>query len=193
MDHRTITVTQGYYTVSLKRKREAIAVMSRYVHDRTGAPAPGTASATRYELRSVAVPFGNCIEPSNVRAGGKQCPIRFQCAGCGFYRPDPSYLPAIDEHITALKADRETALAIDADAFVIRNLTDQAAAFSGVADAMRDRLRALPETERAQVEQAGTLLRKARAAHHTTDSTDVSAGRPLLPLTVTDPPASSLR
>jgi hypothetical protein len=196
MDHRTTTVTQGYYTVSLKRKREAIAVMSRYVHDRTGAPAAGTASASRYELRSVAVPFGNCIEPSNVRAGGKQCPIRFRCAGCGFYRPDPSYLPAIDDHIIALKADRETALAIDADQFVIRNLTDQAAAFGQVTEAMRDRLRALPEAERAQVEQAGALLRKARAAHHLADvpdAADVSGGRPLLPLTVTDQPATSAR
>lgn len=81
----------------------------------------------------MAVPFGNCIEPSNVKTGGKQCPIRFQCAGCGFYRPDPSYLPAIEEHINALKADRETAAAVDADDFVIRNLADQAAAFTQVA------------------------------------------------------------
>ena len=42
--------------------------------------------STAYQMRSVAVPFGNCIEPSNVKAGGKACPIRFQCAGCGFYR-----------------------------------------------------------------------------------------------------------
>lgn len=118
--------------------------MSRYVHDRTGAPVAGPASATRYELRSVAVPFGNCIEPSNVTAGGKQCPIRFQCAGCGFYRPDPSYLPAIEDHVNALKADRETALAIDAEDFVLRNLTDQATAFGQVAAAMRAKLQALP-------------------------------------------------
>ena len=182
MDHRTITVTQGYYTVSLKRKREAIAVMSRYVHDRTGTPVTGPNSAARYELRAVAVPFGNCIEPSNVKAGGKQCPIRFQCAGCGFYRPDPSYLPAIEDHVNSLKADRETALAIDADDFVVRNLTDQATAFSQVADAMRAKLQSLPETERAQVEQASALLRKARAG------SDLTGGRPLLPLAVAPTP-----
>ena len=42
-----------------------------------------------YERASVSVPFGSCTEPSNVKAGGGSCPIRSQCAGCGFYRPDP--------------------------------------------------------------------------------------------------------
>lgn len=182
MDHKDLSVTQGYYTVSLKRKQQAIKIMSRYVHDRSGMPRPGSDSAAGYGLKSVAVPFGNCIEPSNVIAGGKQCPIRFQCAGCGFYRPDPSYLPAIEEHINALKSDRETAAAMDADDFVIRNLTDQADAFTHVAASMREKLHSLPEDERAEVEHASTVLRKVRAGR------DVSQGRPLLPLTVKDKP-----
>lgn len=91
LDHKDLKVTHGYYTVSLHRKRDAIKIMSRYVHDRTGTLVTSSDSARSYELKSVAVPFGNCIEPTNVKAGGKQCPIRFQCAGCGFYRPDPSY------------------------------------------------------------------------------------------------------
>lgn len=177
MDHKDITVTQGYYTVSLKRKREAIKTMSRYVRDRAGAPCPQPGPAS-YELRSVAVAFGNCTEPANVKAGGKACPIRFQCAGCGFYRPDPSYLPAIEAHTNALKADRETALAMDADDFVVRNLTDQADAFTAIAQDMRDQLRALPAAERAEVEQASAVLRKLRAG----------TGRPLLPLTVKGQP-----
>lgn len=182
MDHTDLKVTQGYYTVSLKRKREAITVMSRYIHDRTGAPCPGSGSAAGYELKSVAVPFGNCIEPTNVKAGGAQCPIRFQCAGCGFYRPDPSYLPAIEEHINALKADREIALAMDADEFVVRNLADQASAFTQVAASMREKLAALPDAERAEVEAASAILRKLRA------SRDLSGGHTLLPLTVKDKP-----
>jgi hypothetical protein len=163
MDHRDTKVTQGYYTINLKKKRQAIKIMSRYVHDRSGIPRAGPGSATSYELRSVAVPFGNCIEPSNVKAGGKACPIRFQCAGCGFYRPDPSYLPAIEEHINALRADKETAVAMDADEFVVRNLDDQAAAFSIVAQSMRDRLVTLPDEERNEVEAASAVLRKMRA------------------------------
>jgi len=192
MDHRSTEVTQGYYKVGLNRKRQAIAVMSRYVHERTTAttnavtthtepgrgPGLSTRAAASYELRSVAVPFGNCIEPSNVKAGGKQCPIRFQCAGCGFYRPDPSYLPVIEEHVNALRADRETALAMDVDDFVVRNLADQAAAFAEIAASMRQRLQALPDAERAEVEQASSVLRKMRA------SRDLSDGHTLLPLTV---------
>jgi hypothetical protein len=150
----------------LKRKRQAIKIMSRYVTDRTGSPRPAAGSAVAYELRSVAVPFGNCIEPSNVKAGGKACPIRFQCAGCGFYRPDPSYLPVIEEHINALRADKETAAAMDADEFVVSSLADQASAFGAIAQSMRDRLATLPDDERDEVEAASAVLRKMRAGRN---------------------------
>ncbi|MDV6271687.1 tyrosine-type recombinase/integrase [Rhodococcus globerulus] len=88
MDHRNIQTTAGYYVVTADRKREAIAAVGKYSVDRVGNSTPHTDS-TAYQMRSVAVPFGNCIEPTNVKAGGHACPIRFQCAGCGFYRPDP--------------------------------------------------------------------------------------------------------
>ncbi|MFE3113577.1 hypothetical protein ACFXKJ_36190 [Kitasatospora indigofera] len=100
MDHKSVRTTQRYYTVSLQRKREAVAKLSAHIVDQTGRSTP--CSSTTYELRSVAVPYGGCTEPSNVKAGGSSCPIRFQCAGCGFYRPDPSYLPAIEQHINHL-------------------------------------------------------------------------------------------
>ena len=66
--------------------------------------------------------------------------------------------------ITALKADRETATAMDVDAFVVRNLDEQITAFGQVAATMRHTLDALPADERAEVEQASRILRKARAA-----------------------------
>src|SRR4029077_6521528 len=121
--------------------------MRSLVVNPTGTSAPA-ASATAYEIRSVAVPYGNCIEPSNVKAGGQACPIRFQCAGCGFYRPDPSYLPAIDEHILSLKATREKALAMAADDFVARNLNDQINAFDRVRTKMREQLQDMNREER---------------------------------------------
>jgi hypothetical protein len=86
--------------------------------------------------------------PSNVKAGGGACPIRFQCAGCGFYRPDPSYLPALEPHIASLRADRETAEAICAAEYVIDNLTAEITAFTRVAEQMRRRLADLPPAER---------------------------------------------
>ena len=149
--------------VTLKRKRQAVDTMRRFVVDRSGTSAPAT-SSTVYELRSVAVPYGNCIEPANVKAGGHACPIRFQCAGCGFYRPDPSYLPAIDQHIISLKATREKARALDTDEFVVRNLTDQIDAFDRVRAKMREQLENLSSEQRLEIEHASAVLRKSRAS-----------------------------
>ena len=162
MDHNSIQTTGGYYTISADRKRSAIETVGQLAIDRHGTPAPLTAS-TAYQMRSVAVPFGNCIEPSNVKAGGKACPIRFQCAGCGFYRPDPSYIPAIEEHINSLTADREIASAMDAAPFVIDNVNAQIGAFRNVLDTMCSVLDRLDAEQRDQVEEASVALRKARA------------------------------
>ncbi len=149
--------------VTLKRKRQAVDTMRRLVTDRTGTPTAATSSNV-YEMRSVAVPYGNCIEPANVKAGGHACPIRFQCAGCGFYRPDPSYLPAIDQHIISLKATREKARALDTDEFVVRNLTDQIDAFDRVRAKMREQLENLSSEQRLEIEDASAVLRKSRAS-----------------------------
>ncbi|PZG19933.1 tyrosine-type recombinase/integrase [Nonomuraea aridisoli] len=175
MDHASISTTMDYYQVSLKRKREAVTTMAIHSVDRSGRSAP-FGSDLAYERGSVAVPYGNCVEPSNVKAGGQSCPIRFQCAGCGFYRPDPSFLPAIEQHINELRADREIAEAMDAAEYVISNLTEQIGAYREVVATMRYRLAQLPSERRAEVDEACAVLRKVRAG-----------SRPLLPLTVVTP------
>ncbi|MFF3491271.1 tyrosine-type recombinase/integrase [Streptomyces sp. NPDC002795] len=172
MDHTSVDTTMGYYQVTLKRKREAVRALAPLAVDRTGRSAP--LAQSKYEIASVAVPFGNCTEPSNVKAGGGSCPIRFQCSGCTFYRPDPSYLPAIEDHVRGLKADRETADAIGAADFVLTNLNAQINSFQDVSATMRDQLTALPDDERQQIEEASKILRKSRA----------TASHKLLPLTV---------
>ncbi len=163
MDHVSVQTTMGYYSVSLKRKQHAIRSVGSLAVDAEGRPSP-FANPLAYERGSVSVPFGNCTEPSNVRAGGGSCPIRFQCAGCGFYRPDPSYLPALEEHVASLRADRETARAIGAADYVVANLSAEIDAFCRVADTMRGRLADLGPKERDEVEEASRLLRRARAA-----------------------------
>ena len=176
MDHVSVATTMGYYRVGLKRKQQAIRSVGSLATDAAGNPAPFT-SPTAYQRASVAVPFGNCTEPSNVTAGGGACPIRFQCAGCGFYRPDPSYLPALEQHVADLRADRETARAIGAADYVQANLTAEIDAFTRVAEQMQHRLADLGSDERAEVEQASRLLRRARAGRR-------------LPLTVHPTPAT---
>ena len=145
MDHVAVATTMGYYQISLTRKQRAIRSVGALATDADGNPAPFT-SPTAYQRASVSVPFGNCTEPSNVTAGGGACPIRFQCAGCGFYRPDPSYLPALEQHIADLRADRETARAIGAADYVQTNLTAEIDAFTRVTETMRRRLSELAPT-----------------------------------------------
>jgi hypothetical protein len=92
----------------------------------------------------------------------------------GFYRPDPSYLPALEQHIADLRADRETALAIGAADYVLANLTAEIDAFAAVADTMRHRLSGLDPAQRAEVEEASRILRRARAAR-TLPLTDITS------------------
>lgn len=175
MDHTSIQTTGIYYVVTTDRKREAIKTVGKYTIDRSGKSRPLT-DDTRYQLRSVAVPFGNCVEPANVTAGGSACPIRFQCAGCGFYRPDPSFIPALEEHLNTLRGDRESAIALDVAAYVVDNLNAQIASFDEVLNLMRHRLDQLPVDERERIDDASIVLRKMRASE-SLPLTDISAKR----------------
>ncbi len=163
LDHASIQTTMGYYSITHKRKQQAIRAVGSLAVDASGKPS-SFADPLAYERASVSVPFGNCTEPFNVKAGGGACPIRFQCAGCGFYRPDPSYLPALEEHIHSLKADRETAQAMGAADYVITNMSTEIDAFTGVVDTIRRRLADLDPEQRAEVEESSRILRRARAA-----------------------------
>lgn len=162
MDHRSADTTAAYYQVPKKMKREAVNTLRVLSVDRTGAPAPIT-SAAAYEMRSVAVPWGNCTEPSNVKAGGGSCPIRWQCPGCSHYRPDPSHLPAIEDQVRALNASLETARAIGAARYAIAGIEGEIAGYAKVIAAMRDGMDAMTEAERREVEEASKILRRLRA------------------------------
>lgn len=115
------------------------------------------------EMRSVAVPFGNCTEPSNVKAGGTSCPIRWQCPGCSHYKPDPSHLPAIEDQVRSLKANLETARAMRAAPYTIAGLEGEIAGYAKVTAAMKATMDAMPEAERREVEEASKILRRLRA------------------------------
>lgn len=142
-------------------KREAVSTLRVLAVDRTGAAAP-IGSAAAYEMRSVAVRWGNCTEPSNVKAGGGSCPVRWQCSGCSHYRPDPSYLPAIEDQVRSLKASLETALAIGAAPYTIAGIEGEIAGYATITAAMKARMDAMPEAERREVEEASKILRRLR-------------------------------
>jgi integrase len=113
MGHRSMSTTQGYYSVTAKRTRAAVDTLAAFQLDRGGNRVWRAARALldsehqRLAVGQVAVPFGTCSEPSNVQAGGGACPFRFRCLGCGHFRSDPSYLPELRDYLNTLLRTRE--------------------------------------------------------------------------------------
>ncbi len=117
MGHRSMQTTLGYYRITEVRVRAAVNRVAEHQFDGSGRRVfrgvgrlLGDEHA-RLRVGQVAVPFGVCTEPSNVKAGGKSCPYRFTCLGCGHFRSDPSYLPELKSYLQQLLADREHVLA----------------------------------------------------------------------------------
>src|SRR5262249_37215763 len=106
--HRSMSTTQLYYSVTAKRVRAAVDTLAAFQLDRSGGRVWRQARALldsehqRMAVGQVAVPFGACSEPSNVKAGGGACPFRFRCLGCGHFRTDPSYLPELLDYLDSL-------------------------------------------------------------------------------------------
>jgi integrase len=167
MDHLSMETTLGYYRVGDQRKRDAMQIMNRHTADHHGNiaanPAPmSDVAVLREELHWVAVPFGKCSEPSNIKAGGHACPIRWQCPGCPHFQSDPSYLPELQTHADTLRRQREAAITVGADTWAIDNLTNEINAVQHHIDIQHDHLGDLDDDERLAVEQATRDLRKAR-------------------------------
>ncbi len=174
MGHRRLTTTQAYYRVSEKRKRKAVDLLAslQVGHDgRQTRPLVERlldTEAAREAVGQVAVPFGICTEPTNVRAHGQVCPFRHQCLGCSYFRTDPSFLPELRSYLTRLLADKERLRA------ALPELTEWArnaaipsaeeiSALRRVIDRCEGLLAGLSDDERDAAEEAIGLLRRARA------------------------------
>ncbi|MGV9245380.1 transposase [Streptomyces sp. NPDC003710] len=114
----------------------------------------------------MAVPYGVCREPSNVTAGGHACPLRFRCLGCEHFSTDVSYLPDLQAHradllrslerlMSAFEADewaRTQAMPSEEEIRRVRRLIER----------VQTDLADLTSEDRAQIEQAVTLVRRSR-------------------------------
>ncbi|MCX4094553.1 site-specific integrase [Nocardia sp. alder85J] len=113
MDHRQLTTTQDYYRVGENRRRDAIERVTSMQFDRSGHRVWREAQTLlddehlRRAVGEVAVPYGTCSEPSNVAAGGHDCPVRFRCVGCAHFSTDVSYLPDLESYLADLLRSRE--------------------------------------------------------------------------------------
>lgn len=172
MDHKELTTTQGYYRVGEQRRREATDRVTTMQFDRHGnriwrhAASLLDSERARRAIGEVAVPYGVCTEPSNVAAGGQDCPVRFRCVGCGHFRTDVSYLPDLEAYLADLLRTRERLLAsIEADEWA------KAQAMPSEEEIRRVRtliarvktdLDQLSASEHAQIQHAVTTVRRAR-------------------------------
>lgn len=167
MDHRSPSATLGYYRVGEAKKREAMELLARHTIDSRGTarPSDGPCSpsgALREQLSWVAVPMGKCAEPTNVRAGGQACPIRYQCAACPHFESDPSFLPELQVYADDLRHERETMLAAGAAEWVVENVARQLEVIRGHVRHHEEILEQLPVDQRALIENASVTVRKAR-------------------------------
>jgi integrase len=188
LDHRNLNVTRCYYRVGEDRRRDAVDKVTAMSFDRHGnriwreARSLLESEHARYAVGEVAVPYGRCSEPSNVAAGGGACPVRFRCAGCDHFRTDVSYLPDLTAYLDDLLRTRERlAAAIDGiDEWARADATpaeEEITRIRRLIARIHGDIAQLPAAERAQVDQAVTVIRKHRA---------VNLGMPALP----PPPAA---
>ena len=122
----------------------------------------------RYAVGEVAVPYGRCTEPSNVRAGGGACPVRFRCAGCDHFRTDVSYLPDLTAYLDDLLRTRERlAAAIDGvDEWARADATpaeQEITRIRRLITRINGDIAQLTDAERAQIEEAVSAVRRHRA------------------------------
>jgi integrase len=174
MGHTNLVTTGIYYRVNEERKRKAVDLLAALQVGRDGnqtRPAVERlleSEALRDAVGQVAVPFGICREPTNVKAQGQACPFRHQCFGCEHFRSDPSFLPELRGHLNRLLADRERLRAAVPELEEwARNAAvpakEEVAAVRRVIDRCQAMLADLPEAERAEAEEAIATLRRARA------------------------------
>ncbi len=172
LGHDSIQTTLGYYRVTEKRVRVAVDRVSAYQFDGQGRRVMldirGLLADEHARMRvgQVAVPFGICTEPSNVKAGGQACPYKFTCLGCGHFRSDPSYLPELKSYLQQLLADRERVrAATDLQDWAKDQITPREEEISQLRDLIR-RIEAdvaeLDDQDQALIAEAVRVIRKTR-------------------------------
>ena len=173
MGHEQINTTQGYYQVTAKRKRAAVQLVAPLQLNRDGTRTRPTLNQVldsehlREDIGALSVPYGLCVEPSNVRSHGRSCSFRYQCFGCSHFRTDPSYLPELRGYLTRRLADLEVLRAGSSDitAWAAESAMPHDEEIEAVRNLIRTCERELEEMtaqQRADVEQAIGQMRRAR-------------------------------
>ena len=191
LDHRSYSVTRRYYRIGEDRRRDAVDTVTTLSFDRHGnriwrdAHGLMESERARHAIGEVAVPYGTCTEPTNVKAGGGACPIRFRCVGCDHFRTNIAFLPDLQAYLEDLLRTRERlAATIDGvDEWARADATpteEEITRIRRLINRIKGDIAELDDTERAQINDAVAIVRRHRAAH------TVPLGMPTLAAT---PPA----
>ncbi|MBO0807354.1 MAG: site-specific integrase [Actinobacteria bacterium] len=172
MNHVSLNTTKHYYRVGNDRRRDAVDRVAQMQFDRHGnriwrhAQQLFESERARRAIGQVAVPFGVCAEPSNVKAGGQACPFRFRCAGCEHFRTDVSYLPDLQAYLDDLLRNRERLLAAsDIDEWARAEAmpsTEEISRIRRLISRITAGLDELTTAEREQLDHAITIVRRHR-------------------------------
>ncbi|MFD3803687.1 tyrosine-type recombinase/integrase [Streptomyces sp. NPDC058619] len=171
LDHRQLTTTQQYYRVGEKRKREAVERVTTMQFDRNGnrvwrqAQLVLDSEHARRAIGEVQVPYGLCTEPTNVAAGGHDCPVRFRCVGCSHFRTDVSYLPDLEAYLADLMRGRERLAAFAADTWAKAEAMpsdEEITRVRRLVKRVRDDLEDLTDEDKLQIKEAVTVVRRTR-------------------------------
>lgn len=176
MGHRSMSTTQGYYSITTKRVRTAVDQLATFQFDRNGTRVWRQARSLlesehqRRAVGQIAVPFGVCTEPSNVKAGGQACPFRFRCMGCGHFRSDPSYLPELRGYLdTMLKSQERLRAATELDDWARAEAMPSDEEIRRIRRLIRrieDDLARLDEPDQRQIQHAVQVVRATRQTTH---------------------------
>ena len=157
--------------VTAERRREAVDRVTTLQFDRHGnriwrqAQALLDSEHARRAIGEVQVPYGLCTEPSNVAAGGHDCPVRFRCVGCPHFSTDVSYLPDLEAYLADLLRGRERLAAFAADSWAKAEAMPSDEEITRVRRLVK-RVRAdlddLTEEDRIQIKEAVTVVRRTR-------------------------------
>ena len=197
LDHRSYSVTRGYYRIGEDRRRDAVDKVTTLSFDRHGnriwrdARALLDSERARHAVGEVAVPYGTCSEPSNVQAGGGACPIRFRCAGCDHFRTNVAFLPDLQAYLQDLLRTRERlAATIDGvDEWARADATpaeEEIVRIRRLIARIKGDIAELDDAERARIDEAVAVVRRHRAAHAVPlGMPAVRAAAPAPPVTIT--------
>ena len=135
----------------------------------------------RHAVGEVAVPYGTCTEPTNVKAGGGACPIRFRCAGCDHFRTNIAFLPDLQAYLDDLLRTRERLAA------TIDGVDDWARADATPTEEEITRIRRLITASKAT-----SLSSRRRASASTKRSPSCAVTAPPTPFRSACPPSAPL-